>query len=157
MMSWISVLAMAAAFQAPDAPSKAAKPAVTPVPVAEADWAKRPSREDMARFYPERATREGVGGDVSLACAVVKGGALSGCKVSIETPQGYGFGEAALKLVETYAIRPERAAVWVTSDRQVLVPVRFRPDASQAPGVERLPPGFVPRDGRVPLPRRERT
>ena len=88
---------------------------------------------------------------------MAKDGALSGCKVSTETPDGYGFGEAALKLVAAYAIRPERAAVWVTSDRQVLVPVRFRPTTSETPGVERLPPGFVPRDGRVPLPRRERT
>jgi len=151
MMSWISVLALAAAFQAPDA-APAAKPA-TPLAAAEADWARRPTEADLARFYPERATQAKVGGDVTLACNVAKAGGLSDCVVFRENPARYGFGEAALKIADAYGLRPERAVVWTASNRKVLVPVRFRMEGGDNP----LPPGFVPRDGRTPMPERLRT
>lgn len=109
MMGWISVLALAAAFQAPDA-APAARPA-TPLAAAEADWARRPTEADLARFYPERATQAKLGGDVTLACNVAKAGALSDCVVFRENPARYGFGEAALKIADAYGLRPERGGL----------------------------------------------
>ncbi len=149
MMSWISVLAITAAFQGPEAP--AARPA-TPLAAAEADWAKRPTEADLARFYPARATEAKVGGDVTLACNVAKAGGLSDCVVFRENPALY-FGAAALKIADAYGLRPERAVVWTASNRKVLVPIRFRMEGGDNP----LPPGFVPRDGRTRMPTRLRT
>jgi TonB family protein len=157
MLGWLSVIAISAALQGVEAPVMPAPPVISAgdaLPVIEADWARRPSPIDLARLYPERATREKVSGEVDLACRIDAAGRLSDCSVSTETPGGYGFGEAALQLAASYMMRPERATLWAVSGHKAVVPIRFRADAATP---ERLPPGFVPRDGRVPLPRREKS
>jgi hypothetical protein len=66
--------------------------------------------------------------------------------VTKETPAGYGFGEAALKIAQTFSMRPDRAVSWASDDRRVLVPVTFRP-----PGARANPPSeeWVPRPYRL--------
>lgn len=156
MMSWISVLAAVAALQAPTAaaPGDGASGG-SAIAAAEADWARRPSLADLARFYPEAATKGAVSGDVTLVCRVDRQGALSSCDIAAETPAGYGFGQAALKIAQSYGMRPERAARWATGDRRVLLPVAFRP-----PGARVSPPSdeWVARPYRLRrLPRPDKT
>lgn len=131
MASWISVLAVLAAFQAPgaDTPRGASS---EPALAQSDDWLRKPTVADLMRFYPERATKDLVSGDVTVACSVDRRGALYRCGVLAETPVGYGFGDAALKVAQTFSMRPERAVDWATGGRRVLVPVSFRPPGQRA-------------------------
>ena len=51
-------------------------------------------------YYPERAARMGAQGYAVLACHAAESGGLTGCTAVEDAPSGFGFREAALKLVE---------------------------------------------------------
>ena len=61
-------------------------------------WASRPTPEDMARYYPDRAARMEVSGTAVLSCLLNDMGRPASCTVIEENPADYGFGDAALKL-----------------------------------------------------------
>ncbi|WP_242922790.1 energy transducer TonB [Caulobacter sp. CCUG 60055] len=65
-------------------------------------WSATPSAEDFERYYPERAHRMERNGQSRLQCIVRGEGRLEGCTVVSESPQGFGFGEAALRLSRRY-------------------------------------------------------
>lgn len=60
----------------------------------------------MNRAFPKRALQQGVEGRAQFRCIVNDAGALTGCKVTSETPKGYGFGEAALSLSNYFTMSP---------------------------------------------------
>lgn len=96
-------------------------PAAVPAPP---EWAVRPSPDDVARFYPARARREGVEGRADIRCTVRIDGALSSCTVVEETPPGLGFGRAAIEMAGVsfrMKARPDAAA----PDPTVRIPVVF--------------------------------
>jgi protein TonB len=64
-----------------------------------------PTSEDMAKLYPEKALDVGKEGGATLQCVVTKARALTNCTVASETPEGYGFGEAALKLSKLFRMK----------------------------------------------------
>jgi protein TonB len=68
-------------------------------------WVRRPSARELARFYPSIALRRGKSGAVRLDCLVRTDGALA-CRIVEETPEGYGFGDAALRISQTYRMVP---------------------------------------------------
>ena len=70
------------------------------------DWAKKPTGEDVAWAFPERAARLGLSGKATIACEVTTQGGLIGCHVVSETPPGEGFGVAALKLSKQFQMTP---------------------------------------------------
>ena len=69
-------------------------------------WLVKPDGERIARFYPDRAMREGVEGRVVIACTVETDTRLHDCRIEAETPAGYGFGAAALKLSDEMRLAP---------------------------------------------------
>jgi protein TonB len=71
-------------------------------------WAARPSARRVADLYPERASRDGVGGRVELDCSVRSNQSLA-CSVANESPAGLGFGRAALNAAGSY-----RAQAWLS-------------------------------------------
>lgn len=71
-----------------------------------APWVKLPSPEDLDKVYPAKALRLGVEGAATLRCTTRADGVLVDCKVASESPAGYEFGEAALKLAGKF--RTER-------------------------------------------------
>lgn len=78
----------------------------------------------MASFFPERAVRLEVEGHVLLTCKVTDGGHLTDCIVTKETPAGYDFGDAALRMSPWLRMRPSVAG------GTVRVPLAFRfPDS----------------------------
>jgi len=106
---------------APPAPAPA-RPAV----ITDPDWVQLPSADDLARFYPDRASRMNVNGDVAMACEVTASGAVSGCTIVTENPPDYGFGDAALKLATLFKMAPRtRNGVPVAGGR-VIIPIGFR-------------------------------
>lgn len=103
----LAALALTAASgQAPwpeiPAPEGVAQPTVITRP----DWAAMPSGEDLARYYPDRAQRLEKEGGATILCRVGVEGRLWGCEVVAESPEGYGFGDATLKLADHFRMKP---------------------------------------------------
>ncbi|KSB90847.1 hypothetical protein AS593_11590 [Caulobacter vibrioides] len=87
------------------------------------DWQRKPTADQMARYYPERAQREDVGGLATIGCMVGKGGRLTDCKVLKETPEGYGFGKAAVKLSAEFEMTPPPPEL--IGKKDVSIPITF--------------------------------
>jgi len=91
-----------------DAPNTAVASATPPPRVAPpgiVQWSQRPTARRVADLYPERAARQGVGGRVTLDCAVRSDLGLS-CAVLGESPAELGFGRAALTAATSYRAMP---------------------------------------------------
>lgn len=78
-------------------------PPSEPVVIADPVWVQRPRNPE--RFYPREAFMRGVAGEVTLDCDVDVDGRLT-CIVVSETPEGRGFGEAALRIAGAHVMRP---------------------------------------------------
>jgi protein TonB len=74
-----------------------------PAEIVSPRWIRRPN--DLSRYYPQRALRFGVEGDAVLDCLVTTQGALR-CMVASETPAGWGFGAAALRISHDHEMAP---------------------------------------------------
>jgi periplasmic protein TonB len=91
-----------AAVASPARGETAVEPAAAPTkPV----WLRKPKGEDIARVYPARALRETKSGAAVMRCGVTADGRQSDCTVIAEDPVGWGFGEAALRLVPLFKMR----------------------------------------------------
>ncbi len=74
--------------------------------IANPHWISRPNRDDISRYYPERAQRTETEGAARMSCLFTAKGTLAACSVLDETPAGMGFGDAALKMSKLFAVRP---------------------------------------------------
>jgi hypothetical protein len=109
----------------------------------------------VSAFYPPEALAKGVAGEASLDCDVDAHFRLIKCKVLSEKPEGYGFGEAALKVAASIPGNPR-----VTVERKwqrVGGPQVFRftpnppsisPPPLQPPHIVTNPDFLIPPDGR---------
>ena len=90
------------------------------------DWMRKPTGEDVARYYPDRAQRMEVEGRASLSCRVSARGTLEGCTVTSEEPADVGFGDAAMKLSKLFKMRPSTKDGQPTDGGQVRIPIVFK-------------------------------
>ncbi len=93
-------------------------------PTSGADWLKRPSSEDLLSVWPTEALRRSIGGKATISCTVTVQGTLRACQVVAETPQGAGFGGAALTLSRQFLMRPAREN-GVPVETVVSIPINF--------------------------------
>src|SRR5690349_8548045 len=77
-----------------------------PREIVDPDWRRVRDTGDPMRFYPERAQRLSMQGSAVMSCVVTADGFLKDCKVLEETPGGYGFGEAAIRMAILFRMKP---------------------------------------------------
>jgi len=99
-------------------------PALPPV-ITEPRWTERPNAADFTRHYPRRALERGREGRVVLDCVVAANRRI-GCSVAEETPAGWGFGDAALRISEAFRMSPMLENGQPTEGGRVRVPISFR-------------------------------
>ena len=75
----------------------------------------------MARVYPRAPLRAGLGGFALLRCKVQADGGVSDCTIISESPDGQGFGQAAVALTHVLRYAPVPNATFIT------IPIRFVP------------------------------
>jgi protein TonB len=91
--------------------------------ITNAHWLRQP--RNLQAYYPRRALQRSVEGSVQLDCRVLTTGNLR-CAVVSETPAGWDFGEAALRIARDYQMTPAmRDGVPVEARYQMRVPFRL--------------------------------
>jgi protein TonB len=107
----------------PPAPAPAAPP--RPSVITNPDWLRKPSGDDIARYYPGPAAQRGVEGRATISCSVTAKGTLENCTLVSEDPADYEFGSKALQMSKLFKMRPKTADGAPTDGGTVRIPIRF--------------------------------
>lgn len=107
-------------------PDVSAQAAIVDDDVTEPNWLRQPNGDVFSRYYPDRAQRMEVSGRVTMRCRVTESGELTQCQIASETPAGYGFGDAALRLVPYFRLNPLDLDGRAVAGRMITVPVAFQ-------------------------------
>ncbi len=95
--------------------------------IANPTWERIPAPKEMVAVYPARAARMEQGGRVDLNCVVTLNGSVIDCKIASETPLGFEFGAAALRLAPMFKMKPMMldGRPVIPEGAMVRIPIRF--------------------------------
>ena len=121
-----------------------------PAPVIRPQWERQPSADELMDAYPPGAEAKSVEGRAVMVCTVTVYGDMDDCAVVSETPAGWGFGAAALKVSLRLHMSPQLRN-GEPEPSQVRIPVRFALPKPSAPAP--ASPAPTPAPAQLPLPR----
>jgi len=110
--------------------------------ITEPDWIAKPGADDISRAYPLIPLAFGIGGKAIISCQVDAFGKLQACKVDAETPEGLGFGDAAVSMAPAFHLRPMSVNGKFVEGGEVRIPLRFLTERQAEPS---SPPPSSPR------------
>jgi TonB family protein len=102
-------------------------PPPRPLFIANPDWERTPTPEELGQVYPAAALAAGKSGHTRITCSVQANGTLYNCTLSEETPTGLGFGRAALISARYFKMRPKTVDGVPITGALVSVPMRWMP------------------------------
>jgi TonB family protein len=82
---------------------------------------------EFVSIWPAKAYRNGTEGRVTLRCRVNVHGLAEVCGVKSESPDGQGFGAAAMQLRPTFKLKPIKGPDGAPIEAQVDIAVKFHP------------------------------
>ena len=88
-------------------------------------WEEIPTGDQIVRYYPPRAQAARISGKAFITCKVTAEGRLEGCQTVYETPEGMGFGEAALSLAQYFKMAKKTSAGDSVAGGTVRSPIFF--------------------------------
>ncbi|MDZ4370575.1 MAG: TonB family protein, partial [Phenylobacterium sp.] len=135
--AWAILAATTSFAQAPGTSATAAPPPAAVV--TNPDWLRRPTVEDVQKFYPALANALTLEGYALISCSVAADGRLPDCRALEEAPRGLGFGDAAVAMSRTFLMRPQTINGRAVAGGNVRVPIRFTlppPDPTLRPPPE---------------------
>jgi periplasmic protein TonB len=89
------------------------------------EWIQILSQAQMRPYFPRKAIYDRVDGRAALACQVDRHNRARNCRVLSESPPGFGFGIAALRMSRLFRIRPPRVNGLPERDAWVRIPIDF--------------------------------
>lgn len=114
--------------------------AAEPQTISDPDWDTRPTIEMLARAYPVAPMRLRIQGRTSIRCDVSDLGVLENCELLSESPEGMGFGEAALGLAHRFRMKPRTVGGEPVAGGVVRIPISFSmPEAAPRPELTPAP------------------
>jgi protein TonB len=117
---WLAVVVLSGAVVGQTGGGRAPQTFDHPVRITNPSWRSQPRPK-----FPETAPREVVSASVGLNCILSPQGRATACEIVSETPQGYGFGAAAIEaMIQTARFNPRRVD-GVPAEGQVTATVRF--------------------------------
>jgi len=124
---------------APWAATQAPGPRPT-IPNPSPNWTRQATGADLAQYYPDRAQRMEKEGDAIIRCTATLEGSLADCQVVSESPKGYGFGDATVKVARFFRVKPMMRDGYPV-ESLITIPLRWRL-AHTAPAA--VPPATQP-------------
>jgi TonB family protein len=85
------------------------------------------ARGEFVSIWPAKAFRKGTEGRVTLRCRINVHGLAEVCGVKSESPEGEGFGAAAMQLRPTFKLKPINGPDGAPIEAQVDIAVKFHP------------------------------
>ena len=82
---------------------------------------------EFVSIWPAKAFRDGTEGRVTLRCRISVHGLAEVCAVQSESPDGQGFGAAAMQLRPTFKLKPIKGPDGDPIEAQVDIAIKFHP------------------------------
>ncbi len=115
-------------------------PSTRAIVIRRGDWVKSPNGNNMAAVYPRAARKSRIDGRVTLRCGVLATGLLTRCSTIEEAPQGWGFGDAALRLTSKFRMKPVTPDGQPVAGGSITIPLVFQVPQTGARGSPRVSP-----------------
>lgn len=126
ILSLFVAAAVAATPEAAPAPTLTLAVAPQPAMIADPQWVRTPTIDELISTFPVAAIENGASGEAVIECHVAAQGALDGCYVITERGGDYGFGAATVQLAQYFRMAPTSQSGEPTEGAMVRLPMVWK-------------------------------